>query len=157
ARGYLNNPELTAQCFVVDPGFMKQLSLDGAGRRMYRTGDLVQQNPNGSYTYVGRMGSEVKFRGHRVDLGRIEYWIGKLLAGARPIVVDLVDLQAGKKANDLVAVIDFSEDCELFDLDQTEEVNGVTILSPSSKIQKALCSHRDGLADELPSHMVPTA
>lgn len=157
ARGYLNNPELTAQCFVVEPGFIKQLGLDGAGRRMYRTGDLIQQNPNGSYTYVGRMGSEVKFRGHRVDLGRIEYWIGKLLAGVQTIVVDLVDLQAGKKANDLVAVIDFAEDCELFDLDQTEEINGVTILAPSSKIQKALCSLRDGLADELPSHMVPTA
>ena len=160
ARGYLNKPELTAQCFVVNPGFIKQLGLDGAGkrrRRMYRTGDLIQQNPNGSYTYVGRMGSEVKFRGHRIDLGRIEYWIGKLLAGVQTIVVALVDLQAGKKANDLVAVVDFSEDCELFDLDQTEEINGVTILAPSSKIQKALSSLRDGLADELPSHMVPTA
>ncbi|KAI6778617.1 Nonribosomal peptide synthetase-like protein [Emericellopsis cladophorae] len=162
ARCYLNNPELTAQCFVVDPGFVKQLGLDGdgAGRRMYRTGDIIQQNPNGSYTYIGRMGNEVKFRGHRVDLGRIEYWIGKLLAGVQTIVVDLVDLQAGKKANDLVAVVDFSEDCELLDdLDPTatEEIHGVTILAPCSRIQKALCSLRDGLADKLPSHMVPTA
>lgn len=157
ARGYVNNPELTAQCFVVEPGFIKQLGLDGAGRRMYRTGDLVQQNPNGSYTYIGRIGSEVKFRGHRVDLGRIEYWIGKLLAGVQTIVVDLIDLQAGKKANDLVAVIDFTEDSDLFDADQTEEIDGVTILAPSSKIQKALCGLRDGLADKLPSYMVPTA
>jgi amino acid adenylation domain-containing protein len=157
ARGYVNNPELTAQCFVVEPGFIKQLGLDGAGRRMYRTGDLVQQNPNGSYTYIGRMGNEVKFRGHRIDLGRIEYWIGKLLPGVQTITVDLVDLQDGKKANDLVAVIDFTPDCELYDLDQTEEINGVTILAPSSKIQKALCRLRDGLADRLPSHMVPTA
>lgn len=157
ARGYVNNPELTAQCFVVEPGFVKQLGLDGAGRRMYRTGDLVQQNPNGSYTYIGRMGSEVKFRGHRVDLGRIEYWIAKLLAGAQTIVVDLFDLQAGKKANDLVAIIDFTQGCDLLDADQTEEIDGVTILAPSSKIQKALCSLRDGLADKLPSYMVPTA
>jgi amino acid adenylation domain-containing protein len=157
ARGYVNNPELTAQCFVVEPGFIKQLGLDDAGRRMYRTGDLVQQNPNGSYTYIGRMGSEVKFRGHRVDLGRIEYWIGKLLAGVQTIVVDLVDLQAGKKANDLVAVIDFTEGCDLLDVDQTEEIDGVTILAPSSKIQKALCGLRDGLVDKLPSYMVPTA
>ncbi|KAH6960226.1 BcNRPS9, nonribosomal peptide synthetase [Fusarium avenaceum] len=157
ARGYLNNPELTAQCFVVEPGFIKQLGLDGAGRRMYRTGDLVQQNPNGSYTYIGRMGNEVKFRGHRIDLGRIEYWIGKLLPGVQTITVDLVDLQDGKKANDLIAVVDFTQDSELFNLDQTEEINGVTILAPSSKIQKALCRLRDGLADRLPSHMVPTA
>jgi amino acid adenylation domain-containing protein len=157
ARGYLNNPELTAQCFVVEPGFIKQLGLDGAGRRMYRTGDLIQQNPNGSYTYIGRMGNEVKFRGHRIDLGRIEYWIGKLLPGVQTITVDLVDLQDGKKANDLIAVVDFTQDSELFDLGQTEEINGVTILAPSSKIQKALCRLRDGLADRLPSHMVPTA
>ncbi|KAM0430348.1 hypothetical protein ACHAQK_010679 [Fusarium lateritium] len=155
ARGYLNNPELTAQCFVVEPGFIKQLGLDGAGRRMYRTGDLVQQNPNGSYTYIGRMGNEVKFRGHRIDLGRIEYWIGKLLTGVQTITVDLVDL--GKKANDLVAVMDFTQDSELFGLDETEQINGVTILAPSSKIQTALCRLRDGLADRLPSHMVPTA
>ncbi|KAF4468805.1 nonribosomal peptide synthase like protein [Fusarium albosuccineum] len=157
ARGYLNNPELTAQCFVVDPGFIKQLGLDGTRRRMYRTGDLIQQNPNGSYTYIGRMGSEVKFRGHRVDLGRIEYWVGKLLPGVQTIVVDLFDLEAGKKANDLVAVVDFTQDCDLFDVDQTEEIDGVTILAPSSKIQKALCGLRDGLADKLPSYMVPTA
>lgn len=157
ARGYVNSPELTAQCFVVEPGFVKQLGLDGAGRRMYRTGDLVQQSPNGSYTYIGRMGSEVKFRGHRVDLGRIEYWIGKLLAGVQKVVVDLVDLQAGKKANDLVAVIEFTEECDLFDVDQTEEIDGVTILAPSNKIQQALCGLRDGLADKLTSYMVPTA
>ncbi|KAF4992477.1 hypothetical protein FGRMN_7148 [Fusarium graminum] len=157
ARGYVNNPELTAQCFVVEPGFIRQLGLGGAGRRMYRTGDLVQQNPNGSYTYIGRMGSEVKFRGHRIDLGRIEYWIGKLLPGVQTITVDLVDLQAEKKANDLVAVMDFTEDSDLSGLGQTEEIDGVTILSPSSKVRKALCRLRDGLADTLPSYMVPTA
>ncbi|KAF5676899.1 hypothetical protein FHETE_1961 [Fusarium heterosporum] len=157
ARGYVNNPELTAQCFVVEPGFIKQLGLDGAGRRMYRTGDLIQQNPNGSYTYIGRIGSEVKFRGHRVDLGRIEYWIGKLLPGVQTITVDLVDLQAGKKANDLIAVMDFTEDSDLFGLGQTEEIDGVTILAPSSKVRQALCRLRDGLADKLPSYMVPTA
>ncbi|CAF3447430.1 unnamed protein product [Fusarium graminearum] len=157
AWGYVNNPELTAQCFVVEPGFIKQLGLDGSGRRMYRTGDLVQQNPNGSYTYIGRMGSEVKFRGHRVDLGRIEYWIGKLLDGVQTIAVDLVELDTGKKANDLVAVIDFTDDCDLFDLDQTEDIDGVAILTPSTKIRKALCRLRDGLTDKLPSYMVPTA
>ncbi|GKU04429.1 unnamed protein product [Fusarium langsethiae] len=157
AWGYVNNPELTAQCFVIEPGFIKQLGLGGSGRRMYRTGDLVQQNPNGSYTYIGRMGSEVKFRGHRVDLGRIEYWIGKLLDGVQTITVDLVELEAGKKANDLVAIMDFTQDSDLLDVDQTEEIDGVTILAPSAKIRRALCRLRDGLADKLPSYMVPTA
>lgn len=159
AQEYVNNPELTAKSFVVEPGFVKQLGLHGNGRRMYRTGDLVRQNPDGSYTHLGRIDTQVKFRGHRVDLGEIEYWIGKLLNGVRTAVVDLVDLQAGKGAGDLVAVMDFAPNCDLFGSEEpeTEDVDGVTILAPSIKIQKALVDLKDTLGEKLPSYMVPTA
>ncbi|KAI9900502.1 hypothetical protein N3K66_004764 [Trichothecium roseum] len=159
AQEYVNNPELTARSFVAEPGFVKQLGLHGKGRRMYRTGDLVRQNPDGSYTHLGRIDTQVKFRGHRVDLGEIEYWIGKLLNGVRTAVVDLVDLQAGKGAGDLVAVMDFAPSCDLFGSEEpeTEDVDGVTILAPSMKIQKALVDLKDILGEKLPSYMVPTA
>ena len=157
AQEYINNPELTAQSFVVEPEFIKQLGLGGTGRRMYRTGDLVRQNPNGSYTYMGRIGSQVKFRGHRVELSEIEYWIGKLLKGVQKIVVDTVDLTAGKGAGDLVAVVDFDENSEFFTSGQIEEIDEVKILAPSTTLQKALCGLKDALAEKLPSFMVPTA
>ncbi|CAJ2512280.1 Uu.00g052950.m01.CDS01 [Anthostomella pinea] len=156
AQEYINLPELTARSFVVEPAFIKQLGLGGRDRRMYRTGDLVRQNPDGTYVHLGRIDSQVKFRGHRVDLGEIEYWTTKLLNGVHTAVVDLVDLQARKGAGVLVAVFDFDEDCDLFDPEDTEDINGVIILAPSIKLQKALCGLKDALAEKLPSYMVPT-
>ena len=166
AQEYLNNPELTARVFVIEPNFIKQIGLGGTGRRLYRTGDLIRQNTDGSYTHLGRIDSQVKFKGHRVDLSVIEYWIRKLLSGVRTIVVDLVDLQAGKGTGDLVVVMDFAEGYDLHESEEgkeeeeeieTEDINGVTVLAPSVELQKVLCNLKDALADKLPSYMVPTA
>ncbi len=65
ARGYLNNPELTARKFVPHP-------FSGNGDRIYRSGDLARQTPDGDIEYLGRMDQQVKIRGHRVELGEIE-------------------------------------------------------------------------------------
>lgn len=62
ARGYWNRPDLTAEKFVVHPRF----------GRIYRTGDLVHRDSDGSYSYHGRIDSQVKIRGHRVELEEIE-------------------------------------------------------------------------------------
>ncbi|NUP73451.1 MAG: amino acid adenylation domain-containing protein [Sinomonas sp.] len=64
ARGYINQPEKTADRFLVDPSV--------PGGRLYRTGDLGRITPSGEIEYLGRADSEVKIRGHRVDLGEIE-------------------------------------------------------------------------------------
>jgi non-ribosomal peptide synthetase component F len=42
------------------------------GERIYRTGDLGRFLPDGELEYLGRADSEVKVRGHRVDLQEIE-------------------------------------------------------------------------------------
>jgi non-ribosomal peptide synthetase-like protein len=63
ARGYVNRPELTGTRFVADPA---------GGGRLYRTGDLGRVLPGGDIEYLGRADSEVKIRGHRVDLAEIE-------------------------------------------------------------------------------------
>lgn len=65
ARGYVKRPDLTAERFVPDPEGQP-------GDRLYRTGDLGRLLPNGEMEYLGRADSEVKVRGHRVDLQEIE-------------------------------------------------------------------------------------
>ena len=62
ARGYRNSPELTAQKFPDHPKF----------GRIYRTGDLVNRDLQGNYFYHGRIDSQVKLRGYRIELEAIE-------------------------------------------------------------------------------------
>ena len=66
ARGYLNNPELTADRFLKDP-----FAAD-AHARMYRTGDVGRWLRDGNIEYLGRSDAQVKIRGYRIELGEIE-------------------------------------------------------------------------------------
>jgi|GEM_PF-1349220 len=64
ARGYLNQPELTAERFIASPFDNTQ--------RLYRTGDLVRLNHQGELEFNGRIDDQVKIRGYRIELAEIE-------------------------------------------------------------------------------------
>ena len=66
ARGYLNQPEVTAERFLPDPFSL----LPGA--RMYRTGDLCRLREDSQIEYLTRADDQVKVRGYRIELGEIE-------------------------------------------------------------------------------------
>ncbi len=66
ARGYLNQPELTAAKFITDP------FRNGDGTQLYRTGDLVKRRATGELDFLGRIDSQVKVRGYRIELGEVE-------------------------------------------------------------------------------------
>lgn len=65
ARGYLNDPGLTAERFVRHP--FSTL----AGARLYRTGDLGCYAPNGSIEFHGRVDDQVKIRGYRIEINEV--------------------------------------------------------------------------------------
>lgn len=66
ARGYLNQPELTAAKFIADP------FRNGAGMQLYKTGDLVRRRSTGELDFLGRIDNQVKVRGYRIELGEVE-------------------------------------------------------------------------------------
>ncbi|OXA70489.1 hypothetical protein B0A67_15855 [Flavobacterium aquidurense] len=66
SRGYLNQPELTAERFV----YYKNVS--GETKRVYKTGDLVRMLTDENIEFVGRADQQVKIRGFRVEPSEIE-------------------------------------------------------------------------------------
>jgi|HubBroStandDraft_6_1064221.scaffolds.fasta_scaffold00009_62 amino acid adenylation domain-containing protein len=64
ARGYRNQPDLTAQRFVRPPsGPLHDL--------LYRTGDLGRVLPDGEIEFLGRVDEQVKIRGFRIEPNEI--------------------------------------------------------------------------------------
>jgi aspartate racemase len=78
ARGYLNDPKLTAEKFIANP--LRPVSL------LYRTGDFARYRSDGSIEFLGRIDHQVKMRGFRVELGEIETVL-KLHPSVREAVV----------------------------------------------------------------------
>ncbi|WP_323858356.1 non-ribosomal peptide synthetase [Xenorhabdus doucetiae] len=83
ALGYLNQPELTAERFLIDPFSEKP------GARMYRTGDLARYRPDGNLEFLGRNDQQVKIRGFRIELGEIEVRLMEYPAVRESVVLAL--------------------------------------------------------------------
>jgi len=64
AAGYHRRADLTAAAFAPHPFH--------PGQRIYRTGDIGQVTPEGEIVFLGRRDTQVKLRGHRVEIGEIE-------------------------------------------------------------------------------------
>lgn len=87
-RGYLHQPELTAEKFLENPY--------QPGERMYRTGDLARWLPDGQLEFLGRIDHQVKIRGHRIELGEIESRLLNHPAIKEAVVIDIADETGGK-------------------------------------------------------------
>jgi acyl-CoA synthetase (AMP-forming)/AMP-acid ligase II/acyl carrier protein len=81
ARGYLRDPQLTAEKFVPNPFAQKP------GCRIFRTGDLARYLPDGNVEHLGRIGHQVKIRGIRIELGEIEAVLEQHPAVKRAVVL----------------------------------------------------------------------
>lgn len=67
ARGYLNQPDVTACRFVPNARG------DVSGERLYRTGDLARLSDGGRIEFVGRIDQQVKLNGCRIELSEVEH------------------------------------------------------------------------------------
>ncbi|WP_449418105.1 non-ribosomal peptide synthetase family protein [Phormidium nigroviride] len=125
ARGYLNRPDLTSEKFVKDP-----FSEDPTAR-LYKTGDLVHYLADGNIAIIGRIDSQVKIFGHRIELGDIETTLLQHSAVQECVVVVREDSPEDRR---LVAYL--------------------VLKSRSSKLHPVEIGM--WLKDKLPKYMVPT-
>jgi len=93
ARGYLNNPELTAERFTRTPATTHQSPITN---RLYRTGDLCRWLSDGNIEFLGRIDFQVKIRGIRIELGEIEAQVLKHPAIKGALVVAIGEGDAEK-------------------------------------------------------------
>ncbi|MDH6538081.1 non-ribosomal peptide synthetase [Streptomyces sp. SPB4] len=88
AHGYHGRPDLTEKAFIAHP-------FGGApDERVYRSGDLARMLPGGLVQVIGRIDSQVKIRGNRVELTEVE---SALLEAPEVKQAAVVDRQQGSE------------------------------------------------------------
>jgi amino acid adenylation domain-containing protein len=91
ARGYLNQPGLTAEKFIANPYNTEK------GARLYKTGDLGRWLADGNIEYLGRLDHQVKIRGYRIELGEIESVLAQCEAVDEAVVLAREEREGPKK------------------------------------------------------------
>lgn len=132
ARGYLNQPNLTANSFL-------QVPIDGDSRSLlYKTGDWVRYLPDGNIEFLGRRDKQVKIRGYRIEAGEIETHLQRHPSVKECIVETQRD---SRQENQIVAYLVFETSGSENRVTAANRINGVSRWSKSS----------------LPKFMVPAA
>ncbi|MEU9731644.1 amino acid adenylation domain-containing protein [Streptomyces sp. NPDC048002] len=129
ARGYLADPVRTAEKFVEQDGL-----------RWYRTGDLGRFREDGLLEFLGRLDSQLKIAGHRIEAGEIEAALESHPGVARAAVVAVGERTAKRLAAFVVPL---------------EAANGAAAEQPpaSTPLIEDLFAL---LAERVPAHAVPS-
>ena len=91
ARGYLRQPDRTADRFLPDPYAGRP------GARMYRTGDRGYRRTDGNVQFQGRLDGQAKIRGYRVETGEVEQRLVAHPVVAHAVVVARPDEQGRQR------------------------------------------------------------
>ena len=137
ARGYLNQPTLTAERFVTHP-----LS----GERLYRTGDLARYLNDGTIELLGRCDHQVKLRGFRIEIGEIEALLTQHpQVEAAAVVLQTIGLQKS----------DLQKAGLQNDQGSDQDLVAYVVSSSAATEPLSVSTLRAFLKAKLPSYMVP--
>lgn len=125
ARGYLNSPELTAERFLPDP-----YAAD-TNARMYRTGDRARWREDGMLEFLGRIDTQVKVLGRRIEPGEIE--------------THLLHHPAVRQA------------CVIAIGDEADNKRLIAYYVPANGVPASAQDFKEFLSSKLPAFMVPSA
>ncbi|KAF1738246.1 Nonribosomal peptide synthetase dtxS1 [Beauveria bassiana] len=96
-QGYLGDEKRTAQSLVcIAGGFLSGIAPCPKGN-LFRTGDLAQYNMDGSIRFIGRVDTQIKINGQRVEIGEVEHRLTQFLPEECTAVVEAVEWPSGKK------------------------------------------------------------
>lgn len=70
--GYWRDPEKTEAVFLRNPCSSDLSAASDLSDRIYKTGDLAKIGSDGLIYFLGRADSQIKSRGHRIELGEVE-------------------------------------------------------------------------------------
>ncbi|MFD7550916.1 amino acid adenylation domain-containing protein [Streptomyces sp. NPDC059816] len=154
ARGYHNQPTLTATHFIPNP-------YGPPGTRMYHTGDLTHTTTHGHLHHNGRTDHQLKIRGHRIEPAEIEAVLTEHPGVSRAVVVAR-DSRAENGGRYLAAYVVPTDQVDRLDpVDRPDPAagsvaaaNGAAAVLPGSAAVSGpeLRAHAAG---RLPEYMVP--
>lgn len=133
--GYLNQPELTSARFV--PSVLDKPKVDAwSWKTMHRTGDLGRWLEDGQLLVEGRIDTQIKLRGLRIDLAEVEHAI--------------LDVADGDLCEAVVSVRRPS-------LDEPEFLVAHVVFAQANNNRQHLGVIQSRLSKRLPQYMCPAA
>ncbi|KAL2018211.1 hypothetical protein VTK56DRAFT_1184 [Thermocarpiscus australiensis] len=159
ARGYLGNPEKTAESFVRNPKWMRAFGHTDTAQLLYKTGDLVRQDvEDGSLTYLGRKDNQTKVNGQRLELGEIETQLrtrGEKVESAVVLATKSNPLKKtlAKTQQRLAAFIQFSD---IACLNSGQPDKDTVMMEADDAMSARLQRLESAARAALPSYMVPS-
>ena len=125
SNGYINLEKLTKEKFVPKNESLKALP----GLMIYRTGDATFMDENKNIHFIGRIDSQVKLRGFRIELEEIE----SLLNDQENILQAAVAIKT--------------------DSNEQEQLTGYVVLKKDTVFKESIL--KEHLSQKLPSYMIP--
>ena len=123
AKGYLDDPDKTAQFFV-------KYSNVREGERLYKTGDLGRMLPDGNLEYICRKDRQLKFMGYRIEAGEVENALMSL-PEIRETAVRLIESKLGMGVKELVAFLESDQEISIANI-----TSGLKAILPPYMIPK---------------------
>ncbi|KAJ5508771.1 hypothetical protein N7527_010914 [Penicillium freii] len=158
AKGYLNNPEKTAEVFITNPVWADS-SNSSTTRRFYKTGDLARYADDGTVVCLGRKDAQVNLNGYRIETGDVEANLRNLLdERVHDLAVEVVIPEKNNPTATPLLVAFLSMTVSSSGLQDTSSNIEDT---PQAKLNLARVLREARLPERLhtvlPSYMVPTA
>ncbi|OKL58745.1 hypothetical protein UA08_06299 [Talaromyces atroroseus] len=146
--GYLNAPN---DNFIRDPSWLSEGSASVTGRRgyLYRTGDLARYRSDGTIVYMGRISTQAKINGQRIELGEVEFHVKTADPSLREVVADVLNVDG---TDVLTAYLVTSHDSQWHTYTGSAENDAGSIVEPVSPPPGL----QQTLRTSLPTYMVPS-